>query len=170
MHSPTAPSSLSMTDIPLEAAKSWFSHFVSSLLPDPAILYTVVDHVPPSRWKEFVRRLGLSDYDIERIELEHRRLRDAQYEMLRLWKLQMGRAATVERISCVLNQMELSGCSEAIQVALLNQNSPQPCSVHSHLWSISALVPLAVTVERGSHLPSFPSLPFPMPPYLSNPP
>uniref|UniRef100_A0A8C3JRG8 TNR1A factor n=1 Tax=Calidris pygmaea TaxID=425635 RepID=A0A8C3JRG8_9CHAR len=103
-------------------------------LPDnPAILYTVVDHVPPSRWKEFVRRLGLSDFDLERIEMEHRRLRDAQYEMLRLWKLQMGHGATVEHISCVLNQMELSGCSEAIQEALLNQNSPQPCSLHSHL-------------------------------------
>lgn len=103
-------------------------------LPDnPAILYTVVDHVPPSRWKEFVRRLGLSDYDLERIELEHRRLRDAQYEMLRLWKLQMGHAATVEHISCVLNQMELSGCSDAVQEALLNQNSPQPCSLHNHL-------------------------------------
>ncbi|NXX35717.1 TNR1A factor, partial [Nicator chloris] len=103
-------------------------------LPDnPAILYTVVDHVPPSRWKEFVRRLGLSDCDLERIELEHRRLRDAQYEMLRLWRLQMGRAATVEHISCVLNQMELSGCSDAVQEALLNQNSPQPCSLHSHL-------------------------------------
>ncbi|NXD21629.1 TNR1A factor, partial [Spelaeornis formosus] len=103
-------------------------------LPDsPAVLYTVVDHVPPSRWKEFVRRLGLSDCDLERVELEHRRLRDAQYEMLRLWKLQMGRAATVEHISSVLNQMELSGCSEAVQEALLNQNSPQPCSLHNHL-------------------------------------
>ncbi|NXS09408.1 TNR1A factor, partial [Neodrepanis coruscans] len=104
-----------------------------SLFTDPAILYTVVDHVPPSRWKEFVRRLGLSDYDLERIELDHQRLRDAQYEMLRLWKLQMSRAATVEHISCVLNQMELSGCSDAIQEALLNQNSPQPCSLHNHL-------------------------------------
>ncbi|XP_056350723.1 tumor necrosis factor receptor superfamily member 1A isoform X2 [Oenanthe melanoleuca] len=103
-------------------------------LPDnPAILYTVVDQVPPSRWKEFVRRLGLSDCDLERIELEHRRLRDAQYEMLRLWKLQKGHAATVEHISCVLNQMELSGCSDAVQEALLNQNSPQPCSLHNHL-------------------------------------
>ncbi|OXB76238.1 UNVERIFIED_CONTAM: hypothetical protein H355_014646 [Colinus virginianus] len=103
-------------------------------LPDnPAILYTVVDHVPPSRWKEFVRRLGLTEYDLERIEMEHRRLRDAQYEMVRLWKLQMGHAATVEHISCVLNQMELSGCSEAIQEALLKQNSCQPCRFHSHL-------------------------------------
>ncbi|NXX82472.1 TNR1A factor, partial [Urocolius indicus] len=103
-------------------------------LPDnSSILYTVVDHVPPFRWKEFVRRLGLSDYALERIALEHRSLRDAQYEMLRLWKLQMGHGATVEHISCVLNQMELSGCSEAIQEALLNQNSPQPYSLHSHL-------------------------------------
>ncbi|NWH35324.1 TNR1A factor, partial [Chloropsis hardwickii] len=103
-------------------------------LPDnPAVLYTVVDHVPPSRWKEFVRRLGLSDYDLERIELEHRHLRDAQYEMLRLWKLQMGRAATVEHISCVLNQMELSSYSDAVQEALLNQNSSPPCSLHNHL-------------------------------------
>ncbi|NXX49661.1 TNR1A factor, partial [Tricholaema leucomelas] len=103
-------------------------------LPDnPAILYTVVDHVPLSRWKELVRRLGLSDYDLERIEVEHRHLRDAQYEMLRLWQLRMGHAATVEHISCVLNQMELSGCSEAIQEALLTENSPQPCGLHSHL-------------------------------------
>ncbi|NXU48277.1 TNR1A factor, partial [Turnix velox] len=103
-------------------------------LPDnSAALYTVVDHVPPSRWKEFVRRLGLSDYDVERIEMEHRRLRDAQYEMLRLWKLQTGHAATVGHISCVLIEMELSGCSEAIQEALLKPNSPQPFSLHSHL-------------------------------------
>lgn len=104
-----------------------------SLFTDPAILYAVVDHVPLSRWKEFVRRLGLSDYDLERIEAEHRHLRDAQYEMLRLWNLRMGHAATVEHISCVLNQMELSGCSEAIQEALLKQNSSQPCSLHSCL-------------------------------------
>jgi len=130
MHGPRAPSS---THILLEAAESWFSHIISSLFTDPVILYTVVDHVLPSRWKEFVRRLGLSDYDLERTEMEHRCFRDAQYEMLRLWKLQMGHAATVEHISCVLNQMELSGCSEAIQEALLNQNSPQPCSLHRHL-------------------------------------
>ncbi|NXA10573.1 TNR1A factor, partial [Sapayoa aenigma] len=126
---PSAPlpqSSLELPDCVRPARKTQ--------LPDnPAILYTVVDHVPPSRWKEFVRRLGLSDYDLERIELDHQRLRDAQYEMLRLWKLQMSRAATVEHISCVLNQMELSGCSDAIQEALLNQNSPQPCSLHNHL-------------------------------------
>ncbi|NWU00264.1 TNR1A factor, partial [Urocynchramus pylzowi] len=126
---PSAPPPQSSNELPdcvRPARKTQF--------PDtPAVLYTVVDHVPPSRWKEFVRRLGLSDCDLERIELEHRRLRDAQYEMLRLWKLHLGRAATVERISRVLNQMELSGCSDAVQEALLNQNSPPPRSLHSHL-------------------------------------
>ncbi|NWV70161.1 TNR1A factor, partial [Malurus elegans] len=140
------PESQKETELPLNAAPSAPPPQSSHELPDcvrparktqlpdsPAILYTVVHQVPPSRWKEFVRRLGLSDHDLERIELEHRRLQDAQYEMLRLWKLQMGRAATVEHISSVLNQMELSGCSDAIQEALLNQNSPQPCSLHNHL-------------------------------------
>lgn len=132
LQDPKAPSSPGLFTFSLRL-QNLGSHAFPSLFTDPAILYTVVDHVPPSRWKEFVRRLGLSDYDLERIELEHRRLRDAQYEMLRLWKLQMGRAATVEHISCVLNQMELSGCSDAVQEALLNQNSPQPCSLHNHL-------------------------------------
>lgn len=130
MQDTKAPSS---PGLPSPRLQGLGSHRFPSLFPDPAILYTVVDHVPPSRWKEFVRRLGLSDHDLERIELEHRRLRDAQYEMLRLWKLQLGRAATVEHISCVLNHMELSGCSDAIQEALLNQNSPQLCSLHNHL-------------------------------------
>ncbi|NWW93399.1 TNR1A factor, partial [Rhynochetos jubatus] len=139
------PESQKETELPVTAAQAHLPQSSHELpdcvrparktqLPDnPVILYTVADHVPPSRWKEFVRRLGLSDYDLERIEIEHRRLRDAQYEMLRLWKLQMGHAATVERISCVLNQMELSGCSEAIQEALLNHNAPQSCRPHSHL-------------------------------------
>ncbi|XP_054019309.1 tumor necrosis factor receptor superfamily member 1A [Dryobates pubescens] len=126
---PTAPLPQSSHELP-----DCVSPARKTQLPDnPPILYTVVDHVPLSRWKEFVRRLGLSDYDLERIEAEHRHLRDAQYEMLRLWQLRMGHAATVEHISCVLNQMELSGCSEAIQEALLTQNSPQPCGLHSHL-------------------------------------
>ncbi|XP_066473009.1 tumor necrosis factor receptor superfamily member 1A-like [Tiliqua scincoides] len=90
-----------------------------SKIPDwHEILYTIVDHVPVSRWKEFVRRLGLTENTIERTEMEHKHIRDGQYEMLRQWRLQAGRGATVERISCILNQMELSGCSEAIQEVL----------------------------------------------------
>ncbi|XP_063150686.1 tumor necrosis factor receptor superfamily member 1A-like [Candoia aspera] len=87
----------------------------------PAVLYTVVDRVPISRWKEFVRYLGLSENTIERIFMEQRHLRDAQYEMLREWRLLVNHDATVERISQVLSQMELSGCFEVIQEALAKQ-------------------------------------------------
>ncbi|XP_061494325.1 tumor necrosis factor receptor superfamily member 1A-like isoform X2 [Rhineura floridana] len=91
-------------------------------IPDrPEVLYTVVDHVPVSRWKEFVRRLGLNENAIERTYTEHRHMREAQYDMLRQWRLQAGHGATVERISNVLNQMEMSGCSEAIQEILPKQ-------------------------------------------------
>ncbi|XP_007424237.3 tumor necrosis factor receptor superfamily member 1A-like, partial [Python bivittatus] len=87
----------------------------------PVVLYTVVDRVPMSRWKEFVRYLGLSENTIERIFMEQRHVRDAQYEMLKEWRLLANRDATVQRISQVLSQMELSGCSEVIQEALAKQ-------------------------------------------------
>lgn len=86
---------------------------------DPRVLYAVVDTVPPRRWKEFVRRLGLSDYDIELIEIQNRDYRDGQYEMLQKWRSRTGVAgSTVEVISRVLREMDLSGCSEAIQDSL----------------------------------------------------
>ncbi|KAH0628691.1 hypothetical protein JD844_010114 [Phrynosoma platyrhinos] len=91
-------------------------------VPDrPEVLYTIVDHVPLPRWKEFMRYLGLSENTIERISIEQRNMREAQFEMLRHWKLQAGHGASVERISNVLNQMNLSGCSEAIQEVLTKQ-------------------------------------------------
>ncbi|KAF7238090.1 Tumor necrosis factor receptor superfamily member 1A [Varanus komodoensis] len=87
-------------------------------VPGPTVLYIVADHVPVSRWKEFVRRLGLNENTIERISMEQRHIREAQYEMLGQWRLQAAHGATVEHISNVLNEMELSGCSEAIQEVL----------------------------------------------------
>ncbi|XP_042307618.1 tumor necrosis factor receptor superfamily member 1A-like [Sceloporus undulatus] len=91
-------------------------------VPDrPEVLYTIVDHVPLSRWKEFMRYLGLSENTIDIITIEQRHMREAQYEMLRHWRLQAGHGASVERISNVLNQMNLSGCSEAIQEVLTKQ-------------------------------------------------
>ncbi|XP_060619375.2 tumor necrosis factor receptor superfamily member 1A-like [Anolis sagrei] len=93
-----------------------------TLIPDyPNVLYTIADHVPMSRWREFMRYLGLDDNTMERISIEQRHVREAQYEMLRQWKQQAGHGASVEHISNVLNQMNLSGCSEAIQEALTKQ-------------------------------------------------
>ncbi|KAJ7345290.1 hypothetical protein JRQ81_001240 [Phrynocephalus forsythii] len=88
----------------------------------PEVLYTVVDQVPISRWKEFIRYMGLKENVVERITMEQHFYREAQYEMLRHWRLQAGQDATVEHISNALKQMELNGCSEAIQEALAKEH------------------------------------------------
>ncbi|XP_059969322.1 tumor necrosis factor receptor superfamily member 1A isoform X1 [Mesoplodon densirostris] len=87
---------------------------------DPATLYAVVDGVPPLRWKEFVRRLGLSDHEIERLELQNSRcLREAQYSMLAAWRRRTPRReATLELLGRVLRDMDLLGCLEDIEEAL----------------------------------------------------
>ena len=87
---------------------------------DPATLYAVVDGVPPSRGKELVRRLGLSEHEIERLELENgRHLREAQYSMLAAWRRRTPRReATLELLGRVLRDMDLLGCLENIEEAL----------------------------------------------------
>ncbi|OWK04016.1 TNFRSF1A [Cervus elaphus hippelaphus] len=87
---------------------------------DPATLYAVVDGVPPSRWKELVRRLGLSEHEIERLEMENgRHLREAQYSMLAAWRQRTPRReATLELLGRVLRDMDLLGCLENIEEAL----------------------------------------------------
>ncbi|XP_007935386.1 tumor necrosis factor receptor superfamily member 1A [Orycteropus afer afer] len=87
---------------------------------DPATLYAVVDGVPPSRWKEFVRRLGLSEHEIERLELQNGRcLREAHYSMLAAWRQRTPRReATLELLGRVLCDMDLLGCLEDIEEVL----------------------------------------------------
>lgn len=95
---------------------------------DPATLYAVVDGVPPSRWKEFVRRLGLSEHEIERLELQNGRcLREAHYSMLAAWRRRTPRReATLELLGCVLRDMDLLGCLEDIEEALRAPPSLSP--------------------------------------------
>ncbi|XP_032328774.1 tumor necrosis factor receptor superfamily member 1A isoform X1 [Camelus ferus] len=87
---------------------------------DPRTLYAVVDGVPPTRWKEFMRRLGLSEHEIERLELQNGRcLREAQYSMLAAWRRRTPRReATLELLGRVLRDMDLLGCLEDIEEAL----------------------------------------------------
>ncbi|XP_039074331.1 tumor necrosis factor receptor superfamily member 1A isoform X1 [Hyaena hyaena] len=95
---------------------------------DPATLYAVVDGVPPLRWKEFVRRLGLSEHEIERLELENGRcLREAHYSMLAAWRRRTPRReATLELLGRVLRDMDLLGCLEDIEEALCAPASLSP--------------------------------------------
>ncbi|XP_028006136.2 tumor necrosis factor receptor superfamily member 1A [Eptesicus fuscus] len=99
---------------------------------DPATLYAVVDGVPPSRWKEFMRRLGLSEHEIERLELQNGRcLREAHYSMLAAWRQRTPRReATLELLGLVLRDMDLLGCLEDIEAAL---RSPASLSLQPHL-------------------------------------
>lgn len=94
-------------------------------LTDPATLYAVVDGVPPLRWKEFVRRLGLSEHEIERLELQNGRcLREAHYSMLAAWRQRTPRCqATLELLGRVLKDMNLRGCLEDIEEALRGPSS-----------------------------------------------
>lgn len=95
---------------------------------DPATLYAVVDGVPPSRWKELVRRLGLSEHEIERLELQHGRcLREAHYSMLAAWRQRTPRhKATLDLLGRVLRDMDLRGCLEDIEEALRGPASFSP--------------------------------------------
>lgn len=96
------------------------------------MLYAVVDGVPPSRWKEFVRRLGLSEHEIERLELQNGRcLREAQYSMLATWRQRTPRReATLDLLARVLCDMDLLGCLESIEEAL---GGPTSLSLASRL-------------------------------------
>lgn len=87
---------------------------------DPAMLYAVVDGVPPTRWKEFMRLLGLSEHEIERLELQNGRcLREAQYSMLEAWRRRTPRhEATLDVVGRVLCDMNLRGCVENIRETL----------------------------------------------------
>lgn len=89
---------------------------------DPAMLYAVVDGVPPTRWKEFMRLLGLSEHEIELLELQNGRcLREAHYSMLEAWRRRTPRhEATLDVLGRVLCDMSLRGCLENIRETLEN--------------------------------------------------
>lgn len=60
---------------------------ISPLCPPPVsdLIYNVLDLVPVSQVKQLVRGLGVSDTEIEQVELDHRSCREAHYQMLRVW-------------------------------------------------------------------------------------
>ncbi|XP_062895779.1 tumor necrosis factor receptor superfamily member 1A-like [Mobula hypostoma] len=92
---------------------------------DQRLSYAVADVVPASRWREFVRRLGLSDTQIERAEMEARpSFREAQYQMFQLWRQRQGGgrgaagAAPLQLVYRALRDMQLNGCAEQLQEQL----------------------------------------------------
>nr|XP_048300065.1 tumor necrosis factor receptor superfamily member 1A [Myodes glareolus] len=113
----------SLTSVPVSTPiQKWedYPHPQRPDLADPATLYTVVDCVPPLRWKEFMRLLGLGEHEIQRLELQNGRcLREAQYSMLEAWRQRTPRhKATLDVLYSVLCDMDLNGCVENIREAL----------------------------------------------------
>lgn len=127
---PLLKADLASTSIPTPLQKWEDSAHTQRADTDPATLYAVVDSVPPSRWKEFMRRLGLSENEIERLELQNGRcLREAHYSMLATWRQRTPRReATLELLGLVLRDMDLLGCLESIQEALCGPTSLSPVS------------------------------------------
>ncbi|XP_043825299.1 tumor necrosis factor receptor superfamily member 1A [Dromiciops gliroides] len=101
------------------------SDVTSFRLDRPAVLYAVVDKVPPRRWKEFIRRLGLDEHDIELLEMQNPQyLREAHYSMLAAWQKGVPQhQATLEVLAQVLADMDLYGCLQNI-IEALNVGSP----------------------------------------------
>lgn len=85
-------------------------------------IYFVLDIVPVSRFKELVRRLNVSEQDIDRAERDNRAFADAQYQMLMVW-VDSGTTGAKNVLpppllqDCVerLKVMNLTACAESIE-------------------------------------------------------
>ncbi|KPP57449.1 tumor necrosis factor receptor superfamily member 1A-like, partial [Scleropages formosus] len=85
-------------------------------------IYFLLDHVPLDRFKELVRCLSVSDRDIERAERDNHTVKEAQYQMLRMWS-ESGSGGKPGALSYshllvmvqTLREMGLAGCAEAIE-------------------------------------------------------
>ncbi|MCI4374482.1 hypothetical protein PGIGA_G00006680 [Pangasianodon gigas] len=85
-------------------------------------IYFVLDIVPVSRFKELVRRLNVSEQDIDRAERDNRAFADAQYQMLMIWVdsgTRGGKSVLPRPLlqECVdrLKDMNLNSCAESIE-------------------------------------------------------
>ncbi|XP_052000783.1 tumor necrosis factor receptor superfamily member 1A-like [Xyrauchen texanus] len=85
--------------------------------------YFVLDEVPVGRFKELIRRLDVSESEIERAEKDHRSFKDAQYQMLKVWTDRGSGSGGNNVVSChlikmltdTLKTMYLAGCADSIE-------------------------------------------------------
>ncbi|KAG7469343.1 hypothetical protein MATL_G00127910 [Megalops atlanticus] len=86
-------------------------------------IYCALDHVPAARFKELVRRLGVSERDIERAERDNHTFHESQYQMLKVWAEKGGSEGRGILSSCMLQElvetlrtMGLAGCAQVIEM------------------------------------------------------
>ncbi|XP_052474818.1 tumor necrosis factor receptor superfamily member 1A [Carassius gibelio] len=96
--------------------------------------YFVLDEVPIGRFKELVRRLGVSEQNIDRAEQDHRNCKDAHYQMLKVWS-DSGRGGgsnvlpfhRIQMFVCTLRDMCLVNCADNIENMFLSQDTSASC-------------------------------------------
>ncbi|XP_077114355.1 tumor necrosis factor receptor superfamily member 1A [Ranitomeya variabilis] len=82
----------------------------------PEVLYKIIELIPFGRWKEFIRRLGVTNHVIETSEQDYRHCKDAQYAMLSFWVQNVGSSReSKDSMFKVLREMNLGGCIERIE-------------------------------------------------------
>ncbi|XP_067305202.1 tumor necrosis factor receptor superfamily member 1A [Pseudorasbora parva] len=84
--------------------------------------YFVLDEVPIGRFKELVRRLGVSEQNIDRAEQDHRNCKDAHYQMLKVWSDSGSGGGNnvlpchcIQRLIETLRDMYLVNCADNIE-------------------------------------------------------
>lgn len=99
-----------------------YSHYASlfiSILPVAhEFIYFVLNNVPVSRFKELVRRLNVSEQDIDRAERDNRAFADAQYQMLMVW-IDSGTTGGNNVLPCKLLQL----CVETLKAMNLTASA-----------------------------------------------
>ncbi|XP_043117682.1 tumor necrosis factor receptor superfamily member 1A [Puntigrus tetrazona] len=92
--------------------------------------YFVLDEVPIGRFKELVRRLGVSEQNIDRADQDHRNSKDAHYQMLKVWS-DSGSGGGNNVLPChriqmfvdTLKDMYLVNCADNIENRFLSQDT-----------------------------------------------
>lgn len=92
--------------------------------------YFVLDEVPIGRFKELVRRLGVSEQNIDRAEQDHRNCKDAHYQMLKVWSDSGNGGGNnvlpyhrIQMFIETLRDMYLVNCADNIENRFLSQDT-----------------------------------------------
>lgn len=93
----------------------------------------MLEEVPIGRFKELVRRLGVSEQNIGRAEQDHRNCKDAHYQMLKVWS-DSGSGGGSNVLPChriqmfvdTLKDMNLVSCADDIENRFLSQDTSTP--------------------------------------------
>lgn len=75
-----------------------------------------IKNVPLKKWRQFMRKLDLTDNEIEMAETNNsKNIEEAHYQMLNTWLQKLGRAASLNVLLNTLKDMDLNDAADNIQ-------------------------------------------------------